>query len=104
MAASNSDDDDGDGDAADFDDADDANSEDGDDDSSWQAEGSEEGNADESAVAEVGVEAFSSVRRQRLRNTLAGGVLGAGRVAMGVADDGNNQDRKLCEVIRRNGQ
>lgn len=50
------------------------------------------------------MEAFSSVRRQRLRNKLAGGVREAGRVAMGVADDGNNQDRKLCEVIRRNGQ
>ena len=37
-------------------------------------------------------------QRQRLRRRLAAGVLEAGRVAMGVADDGNNQDRKLCEV------
>lgn len=37
-------------------------------------------------------------QRQRQRSRLAAGVREAGRVAMGVADDDNNQDRKLCEV------
>lgn len=68
-----------------------------------QPEESEEGDTDES-------EALSSRRRygvnggggeeerqRQRRRRLAGGVREAG-VAMGVADDGNNQDRKLCEV------
>ena len=86
-----------------------------------QAEGSEEGGTDESA-AEVGVESEDPFwsgrrdgvgvgvggsedvrwrRRQRQRRKLAEGVRDPGGGAMGVADDGNNQDRKLSEVQMR---